>query len=302
MNLPCNMIRDLLPLYAEHMVSQESDQLVAEHLSHCPACQKLLKSMQSTLNLPETQAPAPMQKWRAKLKRKRLQLILLTAVLACAAAALLFSYFTAPRYLPYSNELLTVSKMEDGAVLISFREPAMHYSVNTSYSVDGSLQIYHISAWNTLWDEFVPGASPQNALLRSTSGKAISIYYSENRSTEEILLYGPNPNPDGGVQTLPRLALHYYFLIAGAAALLLAALLLLFWRKKQLRGVLGRLLPAPLSYLLGQLLVKGFHMESYALIYDLSCILLVSVLFYLAWLLGLHLYHTAKKNRRSHSD
>lgn len=300
MNLSCNIIRDLLPLYAEQMVSQESAALVAEHLTHCPACKKQLKAMQSTLRL--SQAQAPMQKWKAKLKRKRWQLILLTAVLACAAAALLFCYIAAPRYLPYSQELLTVSKTEDDAVLIAFREPATHYSVNTSYSEDGSLQIYHISAWNTLWDELVPGASPQNALLRSTSGKAISVYYSENRSTEEILLYGPNPNPDGGVQMLPRLSLIYYFLLAGAAALLLAAMLLLFWRKQQVRAVLGRLLPAPLSYMLAQLLVKGFHMESYALLYDLSCILLVSVLFYLAWMLGLHLYRTAKKNRRSRPD
>lgn len=300
MNLSCNIIRDLLPLYAEHMVSQESAALVSEHLSHCPACQKQLESMQSTHQL--FQAPAPMRKWRAKLKKKRFQLILLTAVLACAVAALLFSYFTAPRYLPYSQELLTVSKMEDGAVLIRFQEKATHYSVNTSYSEDGNLQIYHISAWNTLWDELVPGSSPQNALLRSTSGKTISIYYSENRSTDEILLYGPNPNPDGGVRMLPRLALRYYFLIAGAATLLLAVLLLLFRKKKQVRAVLERLLPASLSYLLGQLLVKGFHMESYALSYDLSCILLVSVLFYLAWLFGLHLYRTTKKNRRSHPD
>ena len=38
MKLPCELIRDLLPLYAEHLTSPETGQLIEEHLQSCPAC------------------------------------------------------------------------------------------------------------------------------------------------------------------------------------------------------------------------------------------------------------------------
>ena len=34
----CNIVRDLLPLYIENMVSAESAQFVEAHLSKCPEC------------------------------------------------------------------------------------------------------------------------------------------------------------------------------------------------------------------------------------------------------------------------
>lgn len=36
----CNIIRDLLPLYVENMVSDDTASFVAEHMESCPACQK----------------------------------------------------------------------------------------------------------------------------------------------------------------------------------------------------------------------------------------------------------------------
>ena len=38
MKLDCEVIRDLLPLYAEHMASPASTALVEEHLQECEAC------------------------------------------------------------------------------------------------------------------------------------------------------------------------------------------------------------------------------------------------------------------------
>ena len=40
MKIPCAMIRDLLPLYAEKMVEQETENLVNEHLAECSECRQ----------------------------------------------------------------------------------------------------------------------------------------------------------------------------------------------------------------------------------------------------------------------
>ena len=45
MKLPCELIRDLLPLYAEHLTSPETAQLIEEHLQSCPACQEELHAL-----------------------------------------------------------------------------------------------------------------------------------------------------------------------------------------------------------------------------------------------------------------
>jgi len=44
MNISCNVIRDLLPLYHDQVCSEDSRRLVEEHLKACPACQKELDS------------------------------------------------------------------------------------------------------------------------------------------------------------------------------------------------------------------------------------------------------------------
>ena len=45
MKLPCAVTRDLLPLYAENMVEQETKVLIEEHLNECDDCKKKLSEM-----------------------------------------------------------------------------------------------------------------------------------------------------------------------------------------------------------------------------------------------------------------
>ena len=42
MKTDCNVIRDLLPLYADEVCSSESREIVDEHLAECPACKEVL--------------------------------------------------------------------------------------------------------------------------------------------------------------------------------------------------------------------------------------------------------------------
>ena len=45
MKTNCDIIRDLLPLYAEHITSEASNALVEEHLAECEACRAELEQM-----------------------------------------------------------------------------------------------------------------------------------------------------------------------------------------------------------------------------------------------------------------
>lgn len=51
--LDCEVVRDLLPLYTEQMVSPHTAELVGEHLQNCPACAEIHRNM--TAPAPEIQ-------------------------------------------------------------------------------------------------------------------------------------------------------------------------------------------------------------------------------------------------------
>ena len=88
----CNIVRDLLPLYAEGIASEDTVSLVEEHLETCEACRAVLDEMKlpnetgSSCDPPESSA-LPLKAFRRKWKRKKLILvcstILVTIVLMC---------------------------------------------------------------------------------------------------------------------------------------------------------------------------------------------------------------------------
>ena len=47
MNISCNIIEDLMPLYHDEVCSEESKKLIEEHLKECNECRNYLKSLRS---------------------------------------------------------------------------------------------------------------------------------------------------------------------------------------------------------------------------------------------------------------
>lgn len=61
----CNVIRDLLPLYVDDCCTQESSNLVQEHLDSCKSCQRVYTAM-------KTPTKSPMQNKTPALKMHRI--------------------------------------------------------------------------------------------------------------------------------------------------------------------------------------------------------------------------------------
>ena len=72
MKLNCNVIKDLLPLYADQICSEESRGLVEEHLTDCTDCSALLRQMRSEEmeNSLETEAVDVLHRQAKFFKRK----------------------------------------------------------------------------------------------------------------------------------------------------------------------------------------------------------------------------------------
>ena len=50
--IPCQVIRDLLPLYVDDAVSDESRKMIDEHLLSCEGCRKELERLRSGILIP----------------------------------------------------------------------------------------------------------------------------------------------------------------------------------------------------------------------------------------------------------
>lgn len=89
----CNIIRDILPLYVEDMVSTDTAAFVAEHLEKCDACRAELENLKNSKNLENAASDA--QEDVAHLKafkrnwHRRTALIMAACILGTAFLAML---------------------------------------------------------------------------------------------------------------------------------------------------------------------------------------------------------------------
>ena len=75
MKTECNIFRDLLPLYVENMVSEETAQYINEHLKECSECQKEFEIAKEEINITTLQKPSlpnakPFKKTMKRLNRQ----------------------------------------------------------------------------------------------------------------------------------------------------------------------------------------------------------------------------------------
>lgn len=91
MRLPCEVVRDLLPLYAEDMISPESRRLTEEHLADCGECRSALEAMGK--KTPDIKFRVDTAQEFAKYEKKKKHKLAWTAAgIAAAAVALTFIF------------------------------------------------------------------------------------------------------------------------------------------------------------------------------------------------------------------
>lgn len=120
MKIPCEIIRDILPLYAEDMVSQPTREMVEEHLGECENCTRELEAMKN----PEKPLPAAQIE---SLKRVS-GIIHNSRVLAVAAAVLIllsigvwaWAFLHVPVYLDVEDAVTSVYQKDSGQLVIDY--------------------------------------------------------------------------------------------------------------------------------------------------------------------------------------
>ncbi|MBE6835255.1 MAG: hypothetical protein E7515_03275 [Ruminococcaceae bacterium] len=272
----CSIVKDLLPLYSEDMLSEETAQFVSEHLKGCENCEKEYESLKGGYTFEKTENTAPIKEIKKRIVRKRIASAVLSVFLVLTILFTGYSLLSARDYFEYDSSLMTVNDKvrivpiespngkvvgssfavtlpdetdpnEDalGISLVMFDERVTGCSYYFTYEpetdthsgTDGGW-VCHIEAWTTLWDRLVKVVNEK--LGRETSPQLLEI---KGHPTYSIY-YSSNNGQDEthirGSNIYKGLALPRltlnYYIVIAAACFIVSLTLLLIFRKKEKFG------------------------------------------------------------------
>lgn len=297
MKVTCNVIKDVLPLYLENMLSDDSCTMVEEHIEQCQECKNYLDEMRTFNEIPVDRNTSPLLKIKSTLRKKKIQTAIFSMMFSIMLFVITIAFLTAPEYIPYSERSVTINEIGNGAVLAKFEDTVYGYDINRYPADDNSGYVYHITTWNSIWNRNIKKSNVNNTILNPNGENVASVYYYETDGSEDILMYGKDINPGGGIMTLPRLFLSYYLLIAIVFAIICGLIMLILHGNKKVFNFTMKFFFLPVSYLLGHLIIKGFTTSSYIATRDFYAILLVMIPLYIVFLTAVNLIRKYKSKK-----
>lgn len=307
----CSIVCDLLPLYAEDMVSEDTAEFVKEHLGNCPTCraelEKLRKPVQpvAAQHVPDIDAE-PLKRLKKALLMERVQAILCTAAVLLALMLSGLSFLTAPEYFAYSQELVTVTEGANGEATISFSSEITNYKLQRIADPADKQTVYHLEVWTCAWDRMFSKPGAQDVTVKPENGHELLIYFTQfinqSSSNSAVCIYGEIEPDSGGWMALPGLSMGYWLAINIVLLVILGVIWLNLRKKEKPRRRVERLILIPIAYMLGHLCVLGFHTLSYSEWRDAQMILAIGILFYCAMLLALSIFYSRKELRDMRRD
>lgn len=307
----CSIVCDLLPLYAEDMVSEDTAEFVKEHLGNCPTCraelEKLRKPVQpvAAQHVPDIDAE-PLKRLKKALLMEKVQAILCTAAVLLALMLSGLSFLTAPEYFAYSQELVTVTEGANGEATISFSSEITNYKLQRIADPADKQTVYHLEVWTCAWDRMFSKPGAQDVTVKPENGHELLIYFTQfinqSSSNSAVCIYGEIEPDSGGWMALPGLSMGYWLAINIVLLVILGVIWLNLRKKEKPRRLVERLILIPIAYMLGHLCVLGFHTLSYSEWRDAQMILAIGILFYCAMLLALSIFYSRKELRDMRRD
>ena len=277
----CEIIKDLLPLYEENLLSEESKTFVEDHLKTCPECKNLLKE---DIEI-ENKNTKPLDFVEKRIKKETRYFTL--AVISLIGSILIFiiSYLNTPRHIEYEKDLYKVYKNDE------------IYTVEFSDKVSGidytdTEDAIYLDAYTTKYDEIFNKNSPNKSLTFHKDDLKMVLYQNHDSMPNMVIGSG-----EVRQSLLPRLVfgLYAWMSIIGFFVIAFAIFLQEKLRKKSLSlPIKTILIGGPLSLFLGIISIKGFNTASYYPMTDFKYILLLSLGIYL-FLIFLSIYREQKR-------
>lgn len=118
----CDIIKDLLPGYADHLLSEAGAEAVKEHLTHCDSCRRIYQEMTDELKTEPASADRlaldGFRKIRQRTRRLRLAAGIACGLLLLLVCGILLFLFVIGRPVSFPDEFSSIYHEEDESVTI----------------------------------------------------------------------------------------------------------------------------------------------------------------------------------------
>src|SRR3954469_19823235 len=181
----CTIIQDILPLYIDEVASQDTKEMVDEHLQHCAKCKKEYESMKHDLYIPvenkESLFNNISKRWRKKKVMISIVSILVTAIILIGTFLYVFYYET---IIPYSEDLIKIERQKDNQLVSHYfgeSYAGVHETHPMSLEIDGvKRNVSFIFYTKTIAD------SPSRNLINNEKGLNEQEYISNLAESEKV--------------------------------------------------------------------------------------------------------------------
>ena len=120
MDISCDIIRDLLPLYAEDLVSEDSRKLVDEHLCTCDPCTKQLGILKKAAQIPIEVETTSLKRVEHTIRRRKVLTVAAVLLTVASMIVTVMTFLMTPYALTAEEAIEGVELREDGALAIDF--------------------------------------------------------------------------------------------------------------------------------------------------------------------------------------
>lgn len=219
MSISCNVIRDLLPLYAENLASEDTKALVRMHIESCDGCRQALDELRQAPVIPRETDATQLNRVKKGIRRRRLLWCLFALLLTATVLVGAFLKLTTREYLKGAS-VVSVTELENGQLAVTFREDVKGYGIDYTQLADGGGTVATIYTWRYPLGGML-GSSLSGEEILLPAGLTFVQHFYPFGNSGNVVVYLWGERPDGGVVPLSRAVLGAYFFIALSAALVL---------------------------------------------------------------------------------
>ncbi len=270
----CNVIKDILPLYADNVVSNDTKSFVENHIAKCDICKNELaiyneELKKESINHTAKEDIALIEIFGQSFKRKKLISSIISSSIIALILITAFYHLTTPTFIPYSLASNSLS-VQDNDGLISLTFEGEYELIKT---MEGS---YSFSIFNTILNDLLGNPNHKTIIINPNYEAVTELYYDSNGQEANEIIYG-NSIEDGTSVTLPRLSLNFYFMLSVFAFIFLALTALFLKRVHKTQLIVTKFALLPASYAVSNVILGGLGWSTYSPIHDLLFYCLLSI-------------------------
>ncbi|MGN7312695.1 zf-HC2 domain-containing protein [Alkalicoccobacillus gibsonii] len=184
-NVKCEIIKDVLPLYIDGVVSLETKSMVENHLLNCEKCKQEYEEMSKEVIIPPNKDHSMLRNFKQNFRKKKINFALATSLVTVFVLMSVYWFiFNFERVIPYSNSLFNIEIDGDEKLYLQY-SGNNYYGTHEAYSIpiniDGvKKNVSFIYFTQTLAE------SPSSTLLGERNQTEVFYEFSESDRIDEI--------------------------------------------------------------------------------------------------------------------